>query len=130
MSATKISSSQPRKQRLEVYRAPLHRRHKFFNAPLAPELQKEYGVKRLPVRKDDVVRIVRGDWAGHEGKVTRVDLKRIRVYVEGVTIKKSDGTPVPYPIHPSKVVIVKLSNIDKVREKILQRRKKTQEGDK
>jgi large subunit ribosomal protein L24 len=130
MSATKISSSQPRKQRLEVYRAPLHKRHKFFNVPLAPELQKEYGVKRLPVRKDDVVRIVRGDWAGHEGKVTRVDLKRIRVHVEGVTIKRSDGTPVPYPIHPSKVVIVKLSNIDKVREKILQRRKKTQEGGK
>lgn len=130
MVTIKTTSSQPRKQRLAIYRAPLHRRHRFLNAPLSPDLQKEYGVKRLPVRKDDVVRIVRGDWAGHEGKVIRVDLKRVRIYVEGVTIKRADGTPVPYPIHPSKVVIVKLGNIDKVREKIIQRRKKVQEGGK
>ncbi len=130
MATAKTFSSQPRKQRLALYRAPLHRRHRFFNAPLSPDLQKEYGVKRLPVRKDDVVRIVKGDWAGHEGKVVKVDLKRVRIHVEGVTIKKADGTPVPYPIHPSKVVIVKLGSIDKVREKIIQRRKKVQEGGK
>ena len=116
-------SSQPRKQRLAYYTAPLHIRHKFFNAKLAPELAKELGVKRLPVRKDDVVRILRGDWAGHEGKVIDVDLRRVRIHVEGVTVKRADGTPVPYPIHPSKVVIIKLGKADKVREKIIRRRK-------
>ncbi|MCS7099499.1 MAG: 50S ribosomal protein L24 [Sulfolobales archaeon] len=117
-------SKQPRKQRLAIYRAPLHAKHKFLNTPLSEELVKEYGVKRLPVRKEDVVRVMRGDWAGHEGKVIRVDLKRARVYVEGVTVKKADGTPVPYPIHPSKVLIVKLGRTDRVREKIIERRKK------
>ncbi len=121
--ASRGVSKQPRKQRLAVYGAPLHARHRFLSAPLSEELQKERGVKRLPVRRDDVVRILRGDWAGHEGKVIRVDLKRARIYVEGVTIKRADGTPVPYPIHPSKVVIVKLGKVDRVRERIIERRK-------
>ncbi len=123
MGATSPSSSQPRKQRLAYYIAPLHIRHKFFNAKLAPELARELGVKRLPIRKEDVVRVVRGDWAGHEGKVLDVDLRKVRIYVEGVTIKKADGTPVPYPIHPSKVMIIKLGKVDKVREKLIERRK-------
>jgi len=85
-------------------------------------LRKELGIKRLPVRKGDVVRIMRGDWKGHEGKVVEVDLKRVAIYVEGVTVKKADGTERYYPIHPSKVMIVKLGEIDKVRRKIIERR--------
>jgi len=103
---------------------PLHLRHKLFNAPLSPELRKELGIKRLPIRKGDVVRILRGDWKGHEGKVVKVDLKRVRIHVEGVTIKRADGTPVYYPIHPSKVMIIKLGEVDKVRKKIIERRAK------
>lgn len=115
-------SKQPRKQRKAYFKAPLHLRHKFFNAPLSPELREKYGVKRLPVRVGDVVKIMRGDWKGHEGKVVRVDLKKVRIYVEGVTVKKADGTPVLRPIHPSKVMIVKLDLSDKWRQKIIERR--------
>ena len=117
-------SSKPSKQRLFLYNMPLHLRHKLFNAPLSPELRKELGIKRLPIRKGDVVRILRGDWKGHEGKVVKVDLKRVRIHVEGVTIKRADGTPVYYPIHPSKVMIIKLGEVDKVRKKIIERRAK------
>jgi len=119
----KTSSRQPRKQRLMLYKAPLHRRHTMFNAKLSRELAEKLGVRRLPVRVGDVVRIMRGDWAGHEGKVVKVDYKRIRIYVEGVTIKKADGTPVYYPIHPSKVMIIKADVSDKVRKKIIERRR-------
>ena len=119
----KTSSSQPRKQRLMLYNAPLHKRHALFNAKLSKELAEKLGVKRLPIRVGDVVRIMRGDWAGHEGKVVKVDYKRIRIYVEGVTIKKADGTPVYYPIHPSKVMIIKADVSDKVRKKIIERRR-------
>ena len=115
--------SKPRNQRIALLKAPLHQRHKFFNARLSDELANKLGVKRLPVRVGDVVRIMRGDWAGHEGKVVKVDLKRIRIHVEGVTIKKADGTPVYYPIHPSKVMIIKLDTSDKWREKIIKRRR-------
>ncbi|MEM1916136.1 MAG: 50S ribosomal protein L24, partial [Ignisphaera sp.] len=45
-----------------------------------------------------------------------------KVYVEGVTIKKSDGTDVFYPISPSKVMIIKLGEVDDVRRRIIERR--------
>jgi len=117
------TSSKPSAQRKALYQMPLHLRHKLFNAMLSPELVEKYGVKRLPVRVGDVVRIMRGDFAGHEGKVVEVDLDRVRIHVEGVQIKKADGTPVYYPIYPSKVMIVKLDLSDKYRLKIIERRK-------
>jgi len=117
------TSSKPSVQRKALYNMPLHLRHKLFNAKLSKELVEKYGVKRLPVRVGDVVRIMRGDFAGHEGKVVNVDLKRVRIFVEGAQIKRSDGAPVYYPIHPSKVMIVKLDLSDKYRLKIIERRK-------
>jgi len=116
------SSIKPSKQRKALFNAPLHKLRKLFNAPLSKELREKYGVKRLPVRVGDVVRIMRGDWKGHEGKVVRVDTKRVRIYVEGVQIKKADGTPVYYPIHPSKVMIIKLDLSDRWRREIIKRR--------
>ena len=122
-----LKTKQPKKQRKIFFNLPLHLRWRLLTAPLSKELQKELGIKRLYVRKGDVVRIVRGDWKGHEGKVVEVDLKRGRIFVEGVTIKKADGTEVFYPIHPSKVVIVKLGEIDEVRRKIIERRQKARQ---
>ncbi len=118
-------SAKPSKQRKALYNAPLHLKRKLLNAPLTPELVEKYGVKRLPVRRGDTVRIMRGDWKGHEGKVIRVDTKRMRIFVEGVQRKKADQTPVYYPIHPSNVVIVKLDLSDKWRKRIIERRAKS-----
>ncbi len=118
-----MPSSKPSKQRLLLINAHLGRRHKLLTARMSEELISKYGVKRIGVRVGDTVKIVRGDWVGHEGKVVRVDLGSGRIYVDGVTVKKADGTPVHYPIHPSKVIITKLDLSDKWREKIIKRRK-------
>ncbi|MEO3992891.1 MAG: 50S ribosomal protein L24 [Desulfurococcaceae archaeon TW002] len=115
-------SIKPGKQRLSMREAPPHVRHKYLTAPLSRELREELGIKRIYVRAGDTVKIVRGDWKGHEGKVVKVDYEDIALHVEGVTIKKADGTPVYYPIHPSKVVIIKLDLSDKKRAKIIERR--------
>jgi len=122
MSLTK--SKQPRKQRKRFFNAPLHIRHKFMSAPLSKELRKQYGTRSLPVRTGDTVMIMRGDFKGHEGRVVKVDLKKMRIHVEGVTRKRSDGTTVYIPIHPSKVMITKLDLSDERRRKVLDRRKK------
>lgn len=116
-------SKKPGKQRLAQINAPYHIRRKFMTAKLVRELREKLGIKRLPVRKGDVVRVVRGEWTGHEGKVVAVDYKKIALHIDGVTIKKADGTPVYYPIHPSNVMIVKLDLSDKFRKKIIERRK-------
>lgn len=116
------SSAKPGKQRLSAREAPLHVRHKYVTAPLSRELREKLGIKRIYVRAGDTVKIMRGDWKGHEGKVVEVDYEEVVLHVEGVTIKKADGTPVYYPIHPSKVVIIKLDLSDKERMKIVERR--------
>lgn len=121
------NSTKPSVQRKQLFNMPLHLRHRLFTARLSDELREKYGVKRLSIRVGDVVRIMRGDFAGHEGKVVEVDLKHAKIFVEGVQMKKADGTPVYYPIHPSKVMIVKLDLSDKYRLEIIERRKGTLE---
>jgi len=107
------ASSQPRKMRKRmIYQAALHVKAKQLVAPLSSELREKYGVRRARVRKGDRVLIVRGSYKGHEGKVVGVDVDNMRIFVEGVNLKKADGTEVPLPIHPSKVVITELDLSD------------------
>jgi len=118
----RLNSKQPRKQRKFLYNAPLHLRQKMMSAPLSRELREKYKIRNLPVRVGDKVRIMRGDFKGHEGKVVEVDLKRYRIYVEGATLRKTNGTEVFYPIHPSNVMIIELNLDDEKRKKIIERR--------
>ncbi|TRO42656.1 50S ribosomal protein L24 [Candidatus Bathyarchaeota archaeon] len=113
----------PRKQRKRLYTAPAHLRHKIMAAPLSPELRSSKGVKTLPVRKGDTVRVVRGDHIGFEGKVSRVDLKNYRIFLEGLTREKVDGTNIFVSVHPSKVMIKNLKLDDKWRKAIVERKK-------
>jgi len=115
--------TKPTKQRRMLYQAPDHIRHKLFAAPLSSELKASQGVKALPVRSGDTVRIMRGDHKGFEGKITNVDRKKYRIYVEGLTREKVDGTTIFVPIHPSKVIITKLNLDDKWRKEVLQKKK-------
>lgn len=62
---------------------------------------------------------MRGDRKGSEGKITRVDRKKYRIFIEGITREKVDGTAVQLPIHPSKVMITNLNMDDKWRSKSL-----------
>jgi large subunit ribosomal protein L24 len=115
--------TKPTKQRKMLFQAPDHIRYKLFAAPLSPELRASHGVKTIPVRSGDSVRIMRGDHKGFEGKITRVDRKKYRIFVEGLTREKVDGTTIFVPIHPSKVMITHLNLDDKWRKKILERKK-------
>jgi large subunit ribosomal protein L24 len=67
---------------------------------------------------------MRGDRKGFEGKVTGVDRQKYRIFVEGITREKVDGSTIPVPIHPSKVMITRLNLDDKRRKKILERKTK------
>jgi ribosomal protein L24 len=66
---------------------------------------------------------MRGDHKGLEGKVTRIDKRKYKIYVEGLTREKVDGTTIFMPIHPSKVMITNLNLDDKWRKKILEKKK-------
>jgi large subunit ribosomal protein L24 len=121
-----MSSRLPRKQRLRLYAAPPHARHKHLAAPLSPELRQKYSSRSLPVRKGDKVKILQGDFIGLEGDIIEVDTKHYRIKVSGASIAKADGTEVPRSVSPSNVMIVKLTP-DKKRDKIFERRSKVGE---
>ena len=115
-------SHKPSKQRKYLYNAPLHHRGKIMSAHLSPELREKYGVRSMPIRKGDRVKVVRGDYKGTEGEVISVDRDKYRIAIKGLIRKKTDGTEIPIPIHPSKVIITKLDLKDDARKKILERK--------
>jgi len=122
MARKRPRSKQPRKQRKFLHNAPLHIRHKIMSANLSKELRQEHNRRSLPIRKGDKVEIMRGDFKGHQGKVERVDLKNYKVYVEGATIQKVDGTTAYFPIHPSNLRIIELNLEDEKRVEALERK--------
>ena len=76
----------------------------------------------MPVRKDDEVKVMRGQFKGQEGKVTNVYRKKYVIHVERCTKDKSNGQQVPVGIDASNVVITSLK-LDKSRKAILARKK-------
>lgn len=115
-------SKQPRKQRKFLHKAPLHLRRKLMSAHLSKELRKKYKTRSLPIRVGDEVEVMRGKFKGRKGKISRVNLKKYKVYIDGLTIKKTSGTEALFPIHPSKIRILNLNLEDKRRAKILERK--------
>jgi len=117
-----VKTIKPGKQRKKLYQAPSHKRYRLFSAPLSPDLKSSHNTNSVPVRTGDTIRVMRGDYKGFEGKVTTVDRKEYRIFVEGVTREKVDGSTALVPIHPSKVMITRLNLDDKWRREILKRK--------
>lgn len=105
------ASSQRRKQRKYRINAPLHLKGKFLSARLVADLREKHKAKTARVRMGDKVRVLRGQFKGHEGKVERVDVQNSKVYVNKVEIVKKDGaTKVPYGINASNLMITDMES--------------------
>ena len=117
-----MKTRKPGKQRKRLYQASNNERYRRFSAPLSSKLKESHNANSLPIRNGDTVMIMRGDRRGSEGKISQIDRKNYRIFVEGVTREKVDGTNIPVPIHPSKVMITRLNLDDKWRKKILERK--------
>ncbi|MDP3765091.1 MAG: 50S ribosomal protein L24 [Nanoarchaeota archaeon] len=121
-SKTWKSSKKPRKQRKFRLGAPLHVKQKFVHTHLSKDLRKKYGKRSIGLRKGDKVKIMRGQFRKHEGKIERIDLKNTRIFVDGVEITKRDGTKKMLALHPSNLTITELNLEDKIRQKTLEKR--------
>jgi len=117
-----IKSTKPKKQRKYRYNAPLGIKRKFLSVHLSKELIKKHNIRNIQVRKDDKVKVARGQFRNKEGKVTRVMVKISKVYIENIQRTKIDGTKVYYPLTPSNLIITELNLTDKKRKKILERK--------
>ncbi len=109
------SSKNPTKQRKYQRNAPLHIKRKLLSAHLSKELRQKYNVRSLPIRKGDVVIVMRGYFKGRKSEVEKINVKETRVYLKGITRKKADGSEISIPFHPSNLMIVELNLSDKYR---------------
>jgi len=87
-------------------------------------LRRTYTTRAMPVRKGDEVKVMRGKYKKKTGKISRVDLKSCKVYIENVKMKKTSGQEVEVPMDPSNLMIIKLETDDKKRLRSLSRKKK------
>ncbi len=117
-----VISAQPRKQRNFRRNAPLHKRQKMMGCLLSKELRNEYNRRTIPVRKKDIVKVMRGEFKDKIGEVMRVDPDKYKIYVDQVTSAKADGTKVESAIDPSNVMVTNLFLEDEKRRKVLGRK--------
>lgn len=119
-----IASRQPRKQRKYRANAPLHVLRKFMSANLSKALKEKYGRKSFPLKKQDKVRIMNGEFKKRIGKIDLVDLKKSRVNIEGIQRTKKDGTKINVWFNPSNLQLQELNLEDKKRRMAIERGKK------
>jgi len=111
-----------------------HAREKFLGANVSESLREHHKKRSIRVIKGDTVRIVRGEYAGIEGKVEKVNTERSTLSIEGVQREKIRGGNVKVQIHASNVQIITLNTEDdyrmksKEKEKVKEKEEKVKKG--
>jgi large subunit ribosomal protein L24 len=112
-----IQSVKARKQRRAERMMPQHQAGRLMHSTLSKTLRKLYHARALRVKTGDSVKVMRGSFAGKEGKVDRVDMKRRAIFIDKIEVTKKDGSKARSPVHPSNIMITDLSTDDKKRLK-------------
>ena len=118
------ASKQPRKQRKYRANAPLHIRRKFMSAHLSGDLKKKYERRSFPLKKDDKVKIMNGEFKGKTGKINLINNTKLKVAIEGIQRLKKDGSKVNVWFDPSNLLIQELNLEDKKRLSAIMKNRK------
>ncbi len=103
-----------------------------MSANLSKELRKKYRKRSFPLRKGDMVKIMRGKFRKKTGKIITVNGKKMNVEIEGMQIKKQDGSKVNVKFNPQLLQITELNLEDRKRNESLigqKNKSKTTEGE-
>ena len=108
----------------QIYRAVNSVRNKQIGAALSKQLRQKYQRRSIRIVKGDTVKILRGEYKGIDGKVTKISLEKNSIAVEGVQREKLKGGKIDLYIHSSNTVITSLNTEDNWRTKKLERKAK------
>ena len=98
-----------------IYKATFQTRSKQLGSLLSKDLQKKYGKKSTRAIEGDTITILRGEFKGVSGKITKISKEKTSVTVEGVKKEKTKGDKFDVYIHTSNLVITSLNSDDKWR---------------
>jgi large subunit ribosomal protein L24 len=105
-------SSKPRKSRKAFIKMPSHKRVKKISGHAGEKVKKETGKRAVSLRKGDVVKVIRGTFTGKIGKIIGVNHAKLKITIEGIKRRKSNGAEVMVPVDPSKIVVEELDKSD------------------
>ena len=94
-------------------------------APISKELRKKYSRRSIRIMSDDIVKVVRGEYKGLTGKVTKISMQSSGVAIEGNKKEKLKGEKIDVYIHSTNMIITSLNTDDKWRLKILEKKPKS-----
>jgi large subunit ribosomal protein L24 len=98
-----------------IYQATFQTRSKQLGSQLSKDLQKKYSKKSVRAVEGDTITILRGEFKGVSGKITKISKEKTSVTVEGVKKEKTKGDKFDVYIHTSNVVVTALNTSDKWR---------------
>jgi len=84
-------------------------------------LREKHKIRNIEVRKGDKVIIMRGKFKKKQGKIIEIKTKLLKVYIEEIQIKKTDGSKTNVPLKASNLQIIELNLDDKKRFKKLEK---------
>ena len=90
------------------------------SSSLSSDLRKKFGKRSARVVKGDTVKVLRGEFYGTSGKVTKILTQKNSITIEGVKREKIKGDKIDIPIHSTNVIITTLNTDDKWRMNKLQ----------
>ena len=119
-------SSHPRKTRnQQIYYATTQRASKQLSGSLSKELRKKYGKKSARIVEGDTAKIVRGEFSGVDGKITKISIPDRGVNIEGVKKEKLKGDKFDVYVHTTNIILTALNTGDKWRINRLEGKKAT-----
>jgi large subunit ribosomal protein L24 len=98
-----------------IYKATFQTRSKQLGSLLSKDLQKKYGKKSTRAIEGETITILRGEFKGVSGKITKISKEKTSVTVEGVKKEKTKGDKFDVYIHTSNLVVTALNTSDKWR---------------
>ena len=116
MKATKIRNQQ-------IFRAPYAVLSNNIGCLLSNELRKKYGKRSIRVVENDSVRVIRGEYKGIDGKVTKISLRKKGIAIEGIKKEKLKGEKIDVFINASNVIITGINSDDHWRKTKLEGKK-------
>ena len=106
------------------YQAVQQIRSKRVGTNMSKQLRQKYTHRSIRVVTGDTVKVVRGEYKGIEGKVTKIIIDKSSVAIEGIKKEKLKGGKFDVLIHSSNVIITSLNTDDKWRIRILENKDK------
>jgi large subunit ribosomal protein L24 len=98
-----------------IYQATFQTRSKQLGSALSKDLRKKYGKRSVRAIEGDSVTILRGEFKGVEGKISKVSTEKSSVAIEGVKKEKTKGDKFDVYIHTSNLIVTSLSTDDRWR---------------